>query len=78
LSSKKSFVRISSFNSFNQLSCSVSISKPSRSFCSAVSFATQAALSNFTGVGVTVVEALGSVREAPGETVAVVAVGLGA
>src|ERR1039457_1042712 len=44
--SKKSLVTISFFNSFNQLSCKVSISNFKRSFCSSVSVLTQASLSN--------------------------------
>lgn len=49
--SKKSLLVISSFNSFNQLSCRVPISNARRSFCSALNVLTHASLSNFfTGV----------------------------
>lgn len=46
--SKNSFVSTSSLRYANQLSCKVSISNFSSSFCSSVSFASHASLSNFT------------------------------
>lgn len=49
--SRNSLVNISSFNSFSQVSSSVSISNPSSSFCSGVNFLTQASLSNLVGAG---------------------------
>jgi len=50
-SSRNSLLVTSSFNSFSQLSSSVSISNFSNSLCSSVNFFTHASLSNFTAAG---------------------------
>lgn len=65
LRSKNSLDSISSFNCDNQLSCRVSISSFSSSFCSSFSFSSHLALSNF-GAAIGGSEGLGLVNDDKG------------
>lgn len=76
LSSKKSLVNSSSFKWASQLSCSVSISNFSSSFCSSVNFSSHFSLSN-AGAATGGSSGLGLVKEDKGDVWVVAPAGLG-